>query len=101
MTGNVGNVGWERVSKLEGFKRLFLAFRREALRLGHARRSGGDTPFYRRELAKFQAEIEAPMDQAWRELPPTERQMFLVQDETASRDNFDINLHRARGFNHK
>lgn len=71
-----GKNGNSLVSRLLTFKNLYMAFRREVLRLSYARRSGS-TPFFDREVSKFKAEVEAPMDAAWRALPPTEREMFL------------------------
>lgn len=52
-----------------------MTFRREVIRLGHARQAGM-TPFFGRAVEKFRREVEAPMDAAWRALPPTERGIF-------------------------
>lgn len=66
-----------------------------------AARQKGVTPFYSKELARFEREDREPMDAAWNALPPTERQMFLVQDEASTRDNSGIDLLRMRSVNHK
>lgn len=79
--GSCGNVGYVRreqgpVSRFNSFKTLYMTFRREVIRLAHVRRTGGQTPFYVRELEAFRTEVEGPMDKAWAALPPTERGIF-------------------------
>lgn len=78
------------MGRLDAFRTLHRRFRQEMLTLAHSRATAGNTPFYKRSLARFETEVVAPMDAAWAALPPTERQMFLSSEEKASHANSSI-----------
>lgn len=81
------------MSKLEEFRQLYRKFRVGMLKLVAARQKGV-TPFYSKELARFEREDRDPMDAAWKSLPPTERGMFLDDDIKATRAIFPNGSHK-------
>jgi len=64
----------------ERFLRHYKKFWEGILYIRQQFREGKDTPFFRRELARFEREVIEPMDREWDLIPPSQKKK-MMEDE--------------------